>query len=54
VGFTLFYLKGVAPPEIRTRDIYRGIIPFVALIVLCTALVYVWKDLVLWLPSVAY
>jgi tripartite ATP-independent transporter DctM subunit len=54
VGFTLFYLKGVAPPEIRTRDIYRGIIPFVALIVLCTVIVYVWKDLVLWLPSVAY
>jgi tripartite ATP-independent transporter DctM subunit len=54
VGFTLFYLKGVAPPEVTTRDIYRGIIPFVALIVVCTVLVYVWKDLVLWLPSVAY
>jgi tripartite ATP-independent transporter DctM subunit len=54
VGFTLFYLKGVAPPEVTTRDIYRGIIPFVLLIVLCVAIVYVWKDLVLWLPSVAY
>ena len=32
VGFTLFYLKGVAPPEVTTRDIYRGIIPFVGLI----------------------
>jgi tripartite ATP-independent transporter DctM subunit len=54
VGFTLFYLKGVAPPEVTTRDIYRGIVPFVAMILLCTLLVYVWKDLVLWLPSVAY
>jgi tripartite ATP-independent transporter DctM subunit len=30
-GFALFYLRGVAPPEIRTEDIYRGAIPFIAL-----------------------
>ena len=30
-GFALFYLKGVAPPEVRTMDIYRGIIPFVVI-----------------------
>ena len=28
-GFSLFYLKGVAPPEVRTVDIYRGVIPFI-------------------------
>ena len=28
-GFSLFYLKGVAPPEIRTTDIYRGVVPFI-------------------------
>jgi TRAP-type mannitol/chloroaromatic compound transport system permease large subunit len=54
VGFTLFYLKGVAPPEVTTRDVYRGIVPFVGLILVCVVIVYVWKDLVLWLPSVAY
>ncbi len=30
-GFSLFYLKGVAPPEIKTTDIYRGVIPFIAI-----------------------
>lgn len=33
-GFSLFYLKGVAPPEIKTTDIYRGVIPFIILQVL--------------------
>jgi TRAP-type mannitol/chloroaromatic compound transport system permease large subunit len=28
-GFSLFYLKGVAPPEVRTTDIYRGVVPFI-------------------------
>ena len=28
-GFALFYLKGVAPPEVKTSDIYKGIVPFV-------------------------
>lgn len=54
VGFSLFYLKGVAPPEVKTRDIYIGIIPYNIMIFICTVMVYVWKDLALWLPSVAY
>ena len=28
-GFALFYLKGVAPPEVKTSDIYKGIVPFI-------------------------
>lgn len=54
VGFSLFYLKGVAPPEVKTRDIYLGIVPYNLMIFLCTVAVYLWKDLALWLPSVAY
>ncbi|RDE24829.1 C4-dicarboxylate ABC transporter [Motiliproteus coralliicola] len=30
-GFSLFYLKGVAPPEVRTKDIYRGVMPYIAI-----------------------
>ena len=30
-GFSLFYLKGVAPPEVRTTDIYRGVVPFITI-----------------------
>jgi tripartite ATP-independent transporter DctM subunit len=36
-GFSLFYLKGVAPPEVRTTDIYRGVMPFIVLQVLVLA-----------------
>ncbi len=54
VGFALFYLKGVCPPEIRLMDIYRGIIPFVVLQLVGLALVFFWPVLATWLPSVAY
>jgi TRAP-type mannitol/chloroaromatic compound transport system permease large subunit len=30
-GFALFYLRGVAPPEVKTEEIYRGVVPFIAL-----------------------
>jgi len=54
VGFALFYLKGVCPPEIRIGHIYRGVAPFVLLQLLALALVIAFPALVLWLPSVAY
>jgi tripartite ATP-independent transporter DctM subunit len=51
VGFSLFYLKGVAPPEVSIIDIYKGVIPFVLLQVLAVIMVFSFPDLVLWLPS---
>ncbi len=54
VGFSLFYLKGVVPKEITTRDIYIGIIPFVILQVLAVAAAFTWPELVLWLPRKMY
>ncbi len=45
-GFALFYLKGVAPPEITTGQIYRGIIPFLVLQVLVLLLVFLWPDVI--------
>ena len=49
-GFALFYLRGVAPPEITTPDIYRGVIPFVALQVIGLVLTIALPELALWLP----
>ncbi|WP_170379471.1 TRAP transporter large permease subunit [Ruegeria atlantica] len=54
VGFALFYLKGVCPPEIKLMHIYKGIIPFVLLQLTGLALVFLWPTLATWLPSVAY
>ena len=52
-GFALFYLRGVAPDEVSTRDIYRGALPFVGLQVAVLALIIAVPGLVDWLPRVA-
>jgi tripartite ATP-independent transporter DctM subunit len=50
-GWSLFFLKGVAPPEVTTLDIYKGAVPFIGLQALALALVYVFPGLALWLPA---
>lgn len=54
VGFSLFYLKGVVPKDVTTRDIYIGIMPFVAIQLLCVFLVFEFPELALWLPREVY
>jgi tripartite ATP-independent transporter DctM subunit len=51
-GFALFYLKGAAGDLVSMRDIYRGIIPFVALQLLILAVLIAFPNLALWLPRV--
>ena len=50
-GFSLFYLKAVAPPEVGIQDIYRGIIPFVMIQILTLILLILFPKLVTWLPD---
>ncbi len=50
-GFALFYLRGVAPPELRTSAIYRGVIPFIIIQLLVLAALWVWPALATWLPA---
>jgi tripartite ATP-independent transporter DctM subunit len=50
-GWSLFFLRGVAPPEVTTRDIYRGIIPFVMMQLLALVLVFIFPGLATWLPK---
>ncbi len=54
VGFALFYLKGVAPPEITVSHIYRGIVPFVLIQLAGLVIVYLMPQIVIWLPHQAY
>jgi len=54
VGFALFYLKGVCPPGVTLIDIYRGVIPFIILQLVALALVFLFPELVTWLPSKVY
>ncbi len=53
-GFALFYLKGIAPKEIKIESIYLGIIPFVILQLLALIVVMVWPNVALWLMRSAY
>ncbi len=50
-GFALFYLRGVTPPEVSTGDIYRGIVPFVAIQLLGLGLLAAFPILATWLPN---
>jgi tripartite ATP-independent transporter DctM subunit len=54
VGFSLFYLKGVCPPSVSLKDIFKGIIPFVFIQLIGLAIIIIWPNLVTWLPAVAY
>ncbi len=53
-GFALFYLRGVAPVEVKTSDIYRGVAPFIFIQLLALAAVAYWPELATWLPKVVY
>jgi len=50
-GFSLFYLKAVAPKQIRIEHIYRGIIPFVVLQLITITALAIWPQIILWLPN---
>jgi len=53
-GFALFYLRGVAPPEVSTAQIYRGVIPFVAIQILALIILALFPGLATWLPDKIY
>ena len=53
-GFALFYLRGVAPNNVSTGMIYRGALPFVALQVMAIALLFIFPQVVTWLPNLLY
>jgi tripartite ATP-independent transporter DctM subunit len=50
-GWALFFLKGVAPPEVTTRQIYMGVIPFIGMQILAVVLVFLFPQIALWLPK---
>ena len=50
-GFSLFYLKAVAPAEIRIQHIYRGIVPFISIQIITIMLLFMLPSLVTWLPD---
>ncbi|MEM8949998.1 MAG: TRAP transporter large permease subunit [Pseudomonadota bacterium] len=53
-GFALFYLRGVAPPQVTTMQIYRGVIPFVVIQLLMLVLLALFPQMATWLPTVIF
>jgi TRAP-type mannitol/chloroaromatic compound transport system permease large subunit len=50
-GWALFYLRSVAPPEVSTLDIYKGVIPFIALQLSALGIVFFYPGIAVWLPK---
>ncbi len=50
-GFSLFFLRGVAPSSIKTRNMYRGVIPFIGIQVLAILIVGFYPEIATWLPN---
>lgn len=53
-GYALFYLRGVAPPDIPMGDIFKSALPFLALQIVGLGLSMVFPELIIWLPSLVY
>jgi len=53
-GFSLFYLRGVAPDSVSTMQIYKGVIPFIGIQLLVISLLAYWPPLATWLPNFVY
>jgi TRAP-type mannitol/chloroaromatic compound transport system permease large subunit len=54
VAMSAFYLKGVAPSHVTLNQIFGGMMPYMAIVVLCMAIMYVWPGMTLWLPNYIY
>ncbi|NVK54983.1 MAG: TRAP transporter large permease subunit [Alteromonadaceae bacterium] len=53
-GFALFYLRGVAPKDVLTSDIYKGVVPFIIMQIMLLIGLALWPELVTWLPDKLY
>ena len=53
-GFSLFYLRGVAPESVATSDIYKGVIPFIVIQLIMLGMLAIWPELATWLPDKIY
>ncbi len=54
VAMSAFYLKGVAPKHVTLNQIFAGMMPYMLIVMLCLACMYVWPGMTLWLPNFLY
>ena len=54
MAMAAYYLKGVAPPHVELVQIFKGVMPYLAMVLFAMVILYNVPDLVLWLPKVFY
>ena len=54
MAMAAYYLKGVAPPHVQLVDIFKGVLPFLSIVVLAMAILYSFPEIALWLPDYLY
>jgi TRAP-type mannitol/chloroaromatic compound transport system permease large subunit len=54
VAMSAFYLKGVAPKHVTLNQIFAGMMPYMLIVILCLAFMYIWPGMTLWLPNFLY
>ncbi|SDD28152.1 TRAP transporter, DctM subunit [Paracoccus isoporae] len=54
MAMSAYYLKGIAPPEVKLTQIFAGVMPFLAMVFIAMAIMYIWPDIVFVLPNMIY
>jgi len=54
VAMSAFYLKGVAPKHVTLNQIFAGMMPYMVIVLVCLACMYIWPGMTLWLPNFLY
>ncbi|HEX4993420.1 MAG TPA: TRAP transporter large permease subunit, partial [Methylomirabilota bacterium] len=54
VAMSAFYLKGVAPKHVTLNQIFAGMMPYMVIVLVCLAFMYIWPGMTLWLPNFLY
>jgi TRAP-type mannitol/chloroaromatic compound transport system permease large subunit len=51
MAMAAYYLKGVAPPHVQLVEIFKGVLPFLSMVILAMVLLYIFPEIALWLPE---
>jgi tripartite ATP-independent transporter DctM subunit len=54
MAMAAYYLKGVAPPHVQLVEIFKGVLPFLSMVILSMIMLYIFPEIALWLPSQVY
>jgi len=54
MAMSAYYLKGIAPPQVQLMQIFKGIIPFLFMVFIAMAMIYIFPEIVFYLPQVFY